>query len=391
MMQDSMVILYAFLLLVNLFWLGAVIQSKRAKRELPYLLENGEPNSSPKVSILVPARNEAKILSHTLQSLLSLDYPDFEVIVIDDQSEDATPEIAASAAAQDSRVIVLRSEDLPEGWRGKTWALQHGLGLARGTWLLLTDADMVFEPGVLKAAVAQAQNEKLDLLSILPHVECKSFWERVMLPSFIIILATARPLHKVNDPDSQVALAAGGFILVKSLVLKSLGGYSSIRNTIIEDVRLSELFKLSGYRIKCVISKSFMVRTRMYDSLAGIWEGLSRHAFEGSGHSPVRLFGALLGGFLMVVLPFALLIAALILHNWTLLALTVIPVISMAWAQDFVNRQTKVPRTFLFSFPLATLVYAFIMMNSMWRHHHGGTSWKGRRYPKTGQATQPGR
>src|SRR5262249_32290130 len=146
MMQDSMIILYAILVLVNLFWLGLVIQSKRAKRDLPYLLENGEPNSSPKVSILVPARNEAKILSRTLQSLLALDYPDFEVIVIDDQSEDATPEIAASAAAQDSRVIVLRSEDLPQGWRGKTWALQHGLGLAKGTWLLLTDADMVFDP-----------------------------------------------------------------------------------------------------------------------------------------------------------------------------------------------------------------------------------------------------
>lgn len=378
-----MLLLYIALVTSNLFWLAVLIQAFDSKRQLEFVDEQAEPASTPKISILVPARNESRSLPQTLDALLKLDYPDYEVIVIDDQSTDQTAEIAVDYARRDPRILVIQSTELPECWKGKPWALQHGAGAAKGSWLLFTDADVRLHPSVLKAALAKAQKEKLDLLSILPHVQCLSFWEKVMLPSFAVILSMIRPLHKSNDPESPVALAAGGFILVKNLIFRHLGGYDSIRDSIIEDVKLAELMKSSGHRIKTALSRDGWVSTRMYESFGQIWEGLSRHAFEGGSHNPGRILGAASAGLTLNVLPLVTMIVGLATFHYTLAALSLLPLVSMMFVQGVVNREWGISRAYNISFPIATLIYCPIMIHSMWAYHFGGGNlWKGRRYGK---------
>src|SRR5437870_1549924 len=130
-----MIFLSAILLLSNIFWLAVAIQSISALRRIAYLPENGQPASFPKISIVLPARNESRNLSRALESLLAQDYADFEILVIDDHSEDNTLEIAQEFAHRDQRLRALKSAELPSGWRGKPWALQQGAGIAEGNWL----------------------------------------------------------------------------------------------------------------------------------------------------------------------------------------------------------------------------------------------------------------
>lgn len=384
-----MIFLYGVLGAASLFWFAVLVQSWSMRKKLVYLPEESEPLSTPKISIIVPARNESRILPQSLQSLLNLDYPDFEIIVMDDHSEDNTFEIASSFSKADPRLSVLQSAELPPGWRGKTWALQQGIAAAKGSWLLLTDADVIHQPESLKCALAKAQREKIDLLSILAHIYCGTFWEKIVLPAFAIILCMIRPLHKSNDRTSPVVLVAGGFILIKTLVLKHLGGYACIRGSLMEDIRLGELVKSSGYRILTVLCRSRMISTRMYHSVQELWQGLTRHAFEGAGHNPYRMTASILAAYFLIVAPAIAFVAGAILAKPILMALSVVPLFAMFLLQTVANRHFEVSSTYFFGFPLATAVYGVMMFQSMISYYfRGGNVWKGRRYGKTAPDTR---
>lgn len=376
-----MIFLLGILLLSNLFWFILAIQSIDALRQIAYLPEEGEPVSVPKISIVIPARNESGTLSHTLESLLAQDYSNFEILIVDDHSEDTTFQIAQEFAERDGRVRALKGAELPEGWRGKAWALQQGAAIAEGNWLLFTDADIVQHSKTLKCALALAQKEKLDLLSIAPHMDCLSFWEKVMLPFFVAILGLVRPLHKSNDPKSSIALASGGFLLMKSLIFRHIGGYEQIHDAIAEDLKLAELFKFNRYKIKTVITRSKWLRTRMYDSFGSIWEGLSRHAFEVSHYNPLRLCVSVLLAYSVIVAPAILGVTGIFTHQWKVVGLSAFPILMMVLLQTVMNHRWGISLFYFFSFPLATFFYGMMMLNSMFSFYfRGGNLWKGRRY-----------
>ncbi len=376
-------VLLIYLALANLFWLAFLIQAYIGLRKLEYLREDIGPVSTPKVSIIVPARNESRIVAQSLESLLNQDYSDFEIILVDDHSEDQTFEIASALAEKDSRLRVVRSVELPGDWRGKAWANQQGAAYAKGNWLLFTDADIHFHPSTLRLALANAQKEKLDFLSLVPRMQCDTFWSRVVLPGFAIILNMVRPLHQSNDPSQSTALAAGGFILTKTLIFRHENGYHRVRESMAEDVRIAELYKSEGYNIKTCLTRSDLLVTPMYDSFAGLWDGLSRHAFEGSNYSPLRMCGAITGIYLLIVTP-AILGILSILFGWKLIGLLcAFPLLVMAAVQIRSNRFFKVSSLYFFSFPITTALYGLIMMNSMLSYYlRGGNHWKGRRYRK---------
>jgi hopene-associated glycosyltransferase HpnB len=376
-------VLTIYLMLANLFWLAFIIQAYIGFRKLQYLRADIEPASTPKVSIIVPARNESRIVAQSLQSLLNQDYPDFEIILIDDHSEDKTFEIASALAEHDSRLRVVRSVELPGDWRGKAWANQQGAAYAKGNWLLFTDADIQFHPSTLRLALANAQKEKLDFLSIVPHMQCDTFWSRVVLPGFAIILNMVRPIHQSNDPTQSTALAAGGFILTKTLIFRHENGYHRVRESMAEDVRLAELYKKEGYKIRTYLTRSDLLVTPMYDNFVGLWDGLSRHAFEGSNYSPLRMCAAIAGIYLLIVTPAILGVLSLILGWKQIALLCAFPLLVMAAVQIQSNRFFKVSPVFFFSFPVTTALYGLIMMNSMVSYYlRGGNHWKGRRYRK---------
>ena len=186
------------------------------------LLTPEKPSSAaplPFVSILVPARNEVTALPDLLASLLALDYPNFEIIFVDDNSVDGTGALAEEWSRRPEargRLRVIHNRQLPQDWSGKVYALHLAARAAQGEWLLATDADVVFHPRALRLAVDLALARGAALLSLTPYFEYGTFWEKVVLPAFSMLLFALFPLRRVNDPGSPRAIAAGAFILMRA-------------------------------------------------------------------------------------------------------------------------------------------------------------------------------
>jgi chlorobactene glucosyltransferase len=345
----------------------------------------------PKVSILVPARNEEAALPRCLESLAKLDYADYEVIVVDDDSSDRTGAIADQWARRPEfagRMEVIHNRELPAGWSGKVHALHLAAGLATGEWILATDADMIFHPAVVRVAVERAMAERADLLSLTPEFELGSFWEKVVLPAFAFLLATLFPLRRVNSPRSARALAAGAFILMRAREVSHLDAYSRLCSTVVEDLRIAELFKQNGRRIFLVPTRG-LLRTRMYSGCRELFEGLSRSAFEGVGFSPFKIVAGVVVGLLASVVPWA---AALILgllhatrplssedHRMLILSLATCVLSSLIYLP--VVFFMRLSPLYVFTLPLAAVFYSAVATHSMARSLAGpGISWKERHY-----------
>ncbi len=351
------------------------------------------PSVAPSVSILVPARNEEEVVRQALEALLHLDYPNYQVIVVDDGSTDRTGALADEWAARSGgRLTVIHNRILPPGWRGKVHALNLAAQAAQGEWLLATDADVVLHPASLRLAMSCALANNLDLISLIPQLEFGGFWERVMLPAFTLLLGIAYPLPLVNRPASRRALAAGGFILMRRSVFESLGGYAALRGTLIEDLRTAQLFKQHGHRIALMRSRG-LLRTRMYSGLGELWEGLSRTAFEGVGFSVAKLLAIVSATFLLGILPWLVWMSAAARHLFSghappthvsvwlgvaacaLSLLVYLPVL----------RSDRVAPWYALTLPLAMGLYSLIAISSAWMSLAGkGIAWKGRRYRQAG-------
>jgi len=351
--------------------------------------------SFPKVSIIIAARNEEEALPAALESILAIEYPDFEIVLVDDDSQDRTGAIADQWAANPAargRLRIYHNKQLPPNWRGKVHALQLAASAASGEWILATDADMVFHPSILRVAMSYALERGVRLLSIVPEFEFVSFWEKVVLPAFSFLISSLFPLRLVNDPTSSRALAAGAFILMKREELNALGGYARLRNVLIEDLRMAELFKRHGRRVYLAASRG-LLRTRMYSSGGEMFEGLSRSAFEGSGFSVPKILGAVFLANLLAVFPWVVLMARILRDLWVggiavrdpvvLVALLACALASLVYL-SFI-RHFRVPVLYVFALPLATLFYSCVAINSTFAGvMGGGVPWKGRRYRAPG-------
>jgi chlorobactene glucosyltransferase len=346
--------------------------------------------TAPRVSIIVPARNEEETLPALLGSLLRLDYPDYDVTLVDDASTDRTGPIADEWAARREcagRLKVIHNRELPPGWGGKVHALNLAARAAQGEWILATDADVVFHPAVLRLAMSRALQLEARLVSLVPEFVFGSVWEKAVLPAFSFLLATLFPIRLINDPKSPRALAAGAFMLMRRADLEALGGYERLQATVVEDLRLAETFKRSGRRIFVAFTRG-LFRTRMYRGARELWEGLSRSAFEGSGFSVARVLTGVVLGLLLTVLPWVSVFTLPFREGhppFPKLAL------HLAWAACGVSLLVyspvlavfRVPLSYAFTLPLATLFYAAAALNSVWKSVVGaGVTWKGRRYSR---------
>jgi hopene-associated glycosyltransferase HpnB len=346
---------------------------------------------TPGISIIVAARNEEKALSATLESLLKLDYPDYEVVLVDDESTDRTGLIADKWARRPEsagKLKVIHNRELPAGWRGKVHALHLAAMTVGGEWILATDADLVFHPAILHLAVSCALRKEAHLLSLFPEVEFGSFAMRVVLPAFALLLSVLFPLRLVNDPKSSRALAAGGFILMRRDDFEALGGYARLRDVVIEALGLAKMFKKSGRRIYVAFTRGLFC-TRMYHGWRETWEGLSRSAFEGVGFSMARVLAGVIGGNCLAVLPWVSALAfavrvlqlgmpwtadpalVLALATWLASALVYLPCLTLL----------RVSPLYVFTLPLACVFYSGVALNSVWVSVMGrGVPWKGRHY-----------
>ncbi len=376
--------------LTALLWLGSMFLTlrgvKRQKPLAPLKQEWSESGATPLVSILVPARNEERrVLERSIQSMLAQDYPSFEVIAVNDRSSDRTSEILHSLARCDSRLRVIDGRELPAGWLGKPHALQQALEAARADWILATDADMLFARGAVRTAMEHALAGDYDAVTLVPYIECLSFWERVFMPTFGWFMLMAMPMERVNDPRRAEAVGIGGFFFMKRTSLESVGGYSAVRADVAEDLRMATLLKGSGARLRIDYAPE-LARTRMQTNLQEIWEGFTKNLFAGAKFSlPFAVFSSV-AVFLYAVAPALL---------WTFCLLMIASGSGVEWTRLFVpafvvwlvqvatfaviTRNWGIPFVYALTVPLGHALFILILLNSAFKIAAGrGVTWKGR-------------
>jgi hopene-associated glycosyltransferase HpnB len=269
----------------------------------------------PRVVAIVPARNEAETIGRAVTSLAKQDYPgEFYAIVVDDNSDDDTADLARRAADEcnaSGRISTLPASELPPGWTGKVWAMNEGIAAAAGRapdYFWLTDADITHAPDILRRLVCQAEKDSLDLASLMAFLRVKSFPERLLIPAFLYFFLTVYPPNWVADPRSRAAAAAGGCILLRRSALDRIGGMSAVRSEVIEDCALARAVKQSGGKIRLGLTRS-SVSLRGYNSFAEIRDLIARVAFTQLRYSVLVLLGALTGLLVTYLLPWVLFFA----------------------------------------------------------------------------------
>lgn len=364
--------------------------------------DTGKNVNLPPVSIVVPARNEAANIERCLKSLLMQDYPDLEVIAVDDNSQDATPQILEQLAKQDSRLKVLHLTELPPGWAGKPHAMHEGSQAVRATseWLLFTDADTYHQPQALRRAVIQAVAVKADLLSVLPYMKLVSFWERTLMPMAVLGISLQYPLDKVNSSKSSLAVANGQFLLLRRTAFEKVEGYGGkLKSSLLDDRDMALAIKANGGRI-CLYNGRELVEVRMYHNLGEIWRGWRKNAFVGSRSAYVSVpffIAVLLVGGVLPLLQLGYALLKLVRSPKSkdrsqlgiLVGLSGLQLTLQTIVQYRLDRAMDVPVRYSFSTPLTALMFSGILLDSMWRSLTGrGVSWKGRNYAQAARTQQ---
>jgi len=340
------------------------------------------PNSWPDVVAVIPARNEADSVGESIGSLLCQDYPGrFTVILVDDDSVDATAAIAERAAAAPVRkhsLIVVRSRGLPAGWTGKLWAIKQGIAAAETMpvpprYLLLTDADIVHAPDTLRWLVAQAQAGGYGLTSLMAKLRCESLPERIHVPAFIFFFQMLFPFSWVNDRRAATAAAAGGCMLVHADILRQAGGIEIIRSALIDDCALAEKLKQWGPIWLGLTDRVRSIRSyRRWDNARRM---VSRSAYAQLRYSPLLLLATTIGMALTYLAPPLLTLLAagparlFALLTWTLMALTFQPTL----------RFYRMSPLWGLALPAIAFLYMVYTLDSAYQYARGrGGSWKGR-------------
>jgi hopene-associated glycosyltransferase HpnB len=335
---------------------------------------------TPRVVAVVPARDEADVLPASLRSLLGQDYaPPLTVIVVDDQSEDDTSEVARHVAADARReIIVLRGEPRPPGWTGKVWAMQQGIAHAATLadpprYLLLTDADIAYAPDALTHLVARARAGGLKLTSLMAKLNCESLAERALIPAFIFFFQMLYPFAWVGRATMRTAAAAGGCMLVEKSALERAGGIAPIRNALIDDCALAALMKAQGPIWLGLTERA--VSLRPYPHLDDIRRMVSRSAYAQLGYSRLLLAGTLIG---MVVTYLAAPLLA-IFGSYPSSAIAITTWLMMAIAFQPTLRFYSSSPLWGLALPLIAAAYLAFTMDSAYQHWRGrGGMWKGR-------------
>ncbi|GAC1399468.1 MAG: glycosyltransferase family 2 protein [Vulcanimicrobiaceae bacterium] len=335
------------------------------------------------LSIVVPARDEARSIEACVRSLLAQTWLDFEVVVVDDRSTDATPHILERLAREDARLRVVCGEPLPAGWIGKPWALAQGERHARGAWLLFTDADSVHASAGAASMLWFVTRAGVDAASIATHQQLGTFWERAVLPSILgTIMFVVGPLGDVNDPGKpRSALANGQYILVSRVAYDALGGHAALRNEIVEDVAFARRLKADGRFRYVLVGGQRIASVRMYHSLAEIWSGFTKNVYMGAEGNLAALAGGLLFTVTISVAPPTLAAVAFAKKRYPealeALACTFAIVTTASWGM----RRAGFARRLALLQPLGTAVFAGIIANSTLRILSGqGVTWRGRSY-----------
>ena len=323
---------------ISLFWLiYFVIDSVLSITKVPKLscLSGLKMVNYPLVSIILPARNEEKYIEKCLESLLNQDYPNYEIIAVNDGSSDRTGELLHKYSASYSKIIYIDASSKPIGWTGKNWACYQGYLKSKGTLFLFTDADTTMSPSTISLAVAILLNEKLDSITAIPKTLANDFWTKITLPILWIFSVVRFSPIKANNPKTPIGFFYGSFFIIKRHVYESIGTHKIVSGEIAEDAELGRIVKEKGYTIRVYHGEKYIKSLWSRNSL-DLWHGLGRIIIPLYKNDKIKAF-------ILMVLPFVLLILPLLL---------LIYVITVAGYE----------KQFLFSLPQLYLAIASILL-----------------------------
>ena len=338
----------------------------------PHLKRSDTPTDLPFVSILIPARNEAPVIEKTVRHVLNQTYPNFEVIVLDDNSEDGTGTLAQKAASGDMRLQVIHGTPLPDGWMGKSWACHNLSQAAQGEILVFTDADVMWQPQALTAIISHFQKTNADLLTIWSQQIMETLSERLTVSLVALVLLGYLPVVMVHHSPFAIFAAANGQCMVwKRTAYETVKGHESVANEVLDDVQHAIIAKKHGLRLRMALSSGLM-QTRMYTDWHSVRNGYAKNLLAGYRNSvPLLLLGTVLH-WLMFIFPLVMLLFPT-MRLWGILLL-ILGIGTRALTAALTNQ----PIRDALLMPVSVLLMTIIAAQSIYWYYTGGPRWKGR-------------
>ncbi|HVD31836.1 MAG TPA: glycosyltransferase [Methylomirabilota bacterium] len=354
----------------------------RHRNAIPKLPALQEPSRLPRLSVVVPARDEGSTIGRALGSLLGQDYPDLEIIVVDDRSSDATGEVLRELAAKDSRLLVLRVDELPAGWLGKNHALWRGADRASGEWLLFTDADVVFGQGALRRALAYAIAEGLDHLTLAPRLVARGIALRAFVAFFGYAFVALWGAYLANDPKSERGVGIGAFNLVRRSAYERIGTMRALSLRPDDDIRLGRRLRGFGFRQR-VLNGNELLSIEWYPSLSSAISGLEKSMYSSMEYRLIDAVGVLVYLVAIMVWPF---VGVLLLGGIDRVLLATVVACLMAalletYRQSMSPTLTPTALVVALLLPFSAACFGWAIVRSVYLAETRGVRWRGTTYP----------
>jgi glycosyltransferase involved in cell wall biosynthesis len=337
------------------------------------------PQPEPRLSIIVPARNEEESIAASLQQLLSLDYANYEVIAVNDRSTDRTGEILdrlAETPAAHGRLKVIHVDTLPSGWLGKTHAMWTASQQATGNWFLFTDADVLFKPDSVRRVIAYAEAEPADHVVLFPRMIMRRPGERMMIAFFQTLFVFGHRPWKVADPKTQDHMGVGAFNLVRRSAYEAVGTYKALRFEVLDDMKLGKVVKASGFAQRNVFGED-LISIHWAKGAMGIVDNLTKNFFAIMSFQWPRAMASCVALLFLNLMPF---LGVWLAHGWARIsyAIALFSMFAIYWGM---SRRSSIPPYYFLLHPISTTLFTYTMLRStlltLWQ---GGVIWRGTKY-----------
>lgn len=331
---------------------------------------------SPRVSILFAGRDEAEKIGAAVESFLSVDYPNHEVVAVNDRSDDATQEILERVAARDARLKVIHVTELPSGWLGKTHGLQKAFEASTGEWLAFTDADVKFGPDLLRRAVALAIRDRIDHLPLFGYAETFTFGERVLMTFFGLSFALGTKPWKKGKPGSRFYVGVGAFQMVRRSAYIAMGEHKRLAMEVVDDIKLGKAMQNAGFRSQAAIADR-RVSVHWHKGVRATIRGTTKNFFATSQYSLATVTAQVIAVLLGCVIPW---VAILFVHGWARIFAAVAVGIALAM-QVGVTMEFEVSPLYALTMPAGALLLCWMLVRSTFvTLRDGGINWRGTFY-----------
>jgi glycosyltransferase involved in cell wall biosynthesis len=364
---------------IAFFWVFHGIRVGHGALRLPWIKDfaAADDDDCPRISLLFAARDEEEKLPAALSTLETLDYPNLEIIAVDDRSRDATGAILDDFARRHGRFCAVHVSRLPRGWLGKPHALQKAYESSTGDWLLFTDADVRFAPDVLRRAATIVKQRHFDHLTLFGDVEMVGFWEKALITFFGMAFHIVTDPYRVSNPHSRAYVGVGAFQLIKRAAYEACGTHRRLAMEVVDDMKLGKLVKQHGFRT-CIGVAQDAVVVRWHAGLGNLIRGVTKNFFAALGYNLPFVFAAVVGTLLLNVAPF---IGVLWGHGWVriLAGVAVVIALGLHVGVDIVMRVSPL---YALTHPLAAILLSYMLTRStvvtLW---YGGVTWRDTFYP----------